>query len=211
MLRARTLARLAVQLAGVGLVGVGLVVLTMGGTAMAAARAADPTPPNAGTSLVAAAAAPTTITSKYSCDLSGYGTSLPAVTLSATVTIPASVAADASLHITLATTASDDLPAAVITALKGVTEFGVTGELAQQPGATGTVSPVSVAGSAKAPASVTALPAVTATGSAVFTTPGTGVIMAPAPTLTIAPLAGSTTLAHITCTTTAAIDRKSVV
>ena len=82
------------------------------------------------------------------------------------------------LHLTLATTASDALPAVVLTALKGVTSFDVSAELAQQPGVANTVSPVSVAGHAQAPATLTAVPAATATGSAEFTSPGSGVIMA---------------------------------
>ena len=73
-----------------------------------------------------------------------------------------------------------------------------------------TVSPVSVAGTAQAPATLTAVPAATATGSAEFTSPGSGVIMAPAPTLTIAPLIGAKALTAITCTTTDAIKNVKV-
>ena len=205
------MARAAAGLAGTGLsvVTMALALLAAGAPAMAA-TAANPPPPVEGSGVVAAVTAPTTITSKYSCDLSGYGASIPAAMLSATVTIPASVAADSELHLTLATTASDALPAAVLTALKGVTSFDVSAELAQQPGVANTVSPVSVAGHAQAPATLTAIPAATATGSAEFTSPGSGVIMAPAPTLTIAPLIGATALTAITCTTTDAIKNVKV-
>lgn len=206
------MARAAAGLAGAGLsmVMVTLALLAAGAPAMAATTAANPPPPVEGSGVVAAVTAPTTITSKYSCDLSGYGATIPAATLSATVTIPASVAAGSELHLTLATTASDALPAAVLTALKGVTSFDVSAELAQQPGVANTVSPVSVAGTAQAPATLTAVPAATATGSAEFTSPGSGVIMAPAPTLTIAPLIGAKALTAITCTTSDAIKNVKV-
>jgi hypothetical protein len=206
------MARAAASLAGTGLsvVTVALALLAAGAPAMAATTAANPPPPIEGSGIVAAVTAPTTVTSKYSCDLSGYGASTPAATLSATVTIPASVAADSALRLTLATTASDTLPAAVLTALKGVTSFDVSAELAQQPGVANTVSGVSVAGTAKAPATLTAVPAATATGSAEFTDAGAGVIMAPAPTLTVTPLIGAKALTAITCTTTAAIQNVKV-
>jgi hypothetical protein len=204
--------RAAASLAGTALsvVTVALALLAAGAPAMAATTAANPPPPIEGSGIVAAVTAPTTVTSKYSCDLSGYGASAPAATLSATVTIPASVAADSALRLTLATTASDTLPAAVLTALKGVTSFDVSAELAQQPGVANTVSGVSVAGTAKAPATLTAVPAATATGSAEFTDAGAGVIMAPAPTLTVTPLIGAKALTAITCTTTAAIQNVKV-
>lgn len=206
MLQARTLARLTAGLAGAGLTALtaALALMAVGGPAMAA-TAADPPPPAEGAGIVAAAAAPTKITSHYSCDLSGYGTSIPAATLSATLTIPASVVAGSKLDVTLATTASDALPAAVLTALSGVTSFDVSADLTQQPG-TGADASDSVAldGTSQAPATLTAVPAATATGTAEFDLTGTGVIVAPAHTLTITPHTSATTLAAITCTTTTA-------
>jgi hypothetical protein len=204
--------RAASGLAGTGLsaVTLALALLAAGAPAMAATAAANPTPSVEGSGVAAAVTAPTAVTSKYSCDLSGYGASIPAVALSATVTVPASVTADSQLHLTLATTASDALPAAVLTALKGVTSFDVSAELAQQPGVANTVSGVSVAGTAKAPATLTAVPAATATGSAEFTSIGSGVIKAPAPTLTITPLIGSKALTAITCSTTDAVKNVKV-
>jgi hypothetical protein len=138
MPRAGTLARLASELAGTA-----LALLAAGGPALAATRAADPQPPAEGAGIVAAAAAPTKITSKYSCDLSGYATSIPA-TFNATPTIPASVVAGSKLDITLATTASYALPAAVLTALSGVSSFDVSAHLTQQPG-TGSPPPAQAA------------------------------------------------------------------
>ena len=213
MLRARTLARLAAGPAGVGLAAltVALALLAAGGPAMAATRAAEPTPPDVGAGVVAAAAAPTKIISKYSCDLSGYGTSTPA-SLSATLTIPASVVAGSKVDITLATTASDALPTAALTALSGVTTFDVSAHLTQQPG-TGVdaTSPVPLAGTAQAPATLTAVPAATATGTAEFDLTGTGVIVTPAQTLTITPHTSTNSLAAITCSTTAATQNVKVV
>jgi hypothetical protein len=207
MLRARILARLMAGLAGAGLAALtaALALLAVGGPAVAATAAADPPPPVEGSGIVAAAAAPTKITSQYSCDLSGYGTSIPAATLSATLTIPASVVAGSKLDLTLATTASDALPAAVLTALKGVTSFDVSAQLTQQPGTGLDASdPVALGGTAQAPATLTAVPAATATGTAEFDLAGSGVIVAPAQTLTITPHTSAAALAAITCTSTAA-------
>jgi hypothetical protein len=215
---ARRHGRAGVGLARVGRAGAGLAVLAAalallaaGRPALAAVRASDP-PPDTAAGVVAAAAAPTTITSKYSCDLTGYGASIPDATVSATLTIPASVVADSSLDVTLATTASDALPAAVVTALDGVTSFDVAGHATQQPG-TGTdaTDPVALAGSATAPATLTALPAITATGTATFPLTGTGAIVAPVQQFTITPQTSDKALAAITCATTAASQDVKVV
>jgi hypothetical protein len=177
---------------------------------MAATRAAEGAPHSPGADMVAAAAAPTKITSQYLCNLSGYGASIPAATLSATLTIPASVVADSSFDVTLATTASDALPAAVLTALNGVTSFDLSANVTQQPGTSSASSPVALAGTGQAPATLTALPAVTSTGTGKFVDTGTGVVVAPAQTLTITPHTSAAALAAITCTTTAATQNVKV-
>lgn len=237
MLRTGTMARLAAGLTGLT-VGIGLLAVSL--TAAAAPRGGPGAPGVSAVSLAAAAVAPTTITSQYSCDLSGYGTGLTAVKLSGTLTIPGTVVATEPLDISLATTASTALPASVVTALNGITEFAYAGSVTQKPAAevtstaaptptnsttaTATATPTTTAtatvtasatptttasssavpldGTAAAPATLTTIPTATLNGAAIFGLTGTAIIVAPAPKLTITPVAATGALAAITCTTT---------
>jgi LPXTG-motif cell wall-anchored protein len=69
---------------------------------------------------------------------------------------------------------------------------------------------VTLHGQVSAPAQLTGLPANAATGDVTFPAKGTGVIEAPAKTLTLVPLKGATALPSISCTTTAATQNVSV-
>lgn len=243
MLRTGTMARLTAGLTGLA---VGIALLAVSLTAAAAPYGGSGTPGASALRLSAIAVAPTTITSQYSCDLSGYGSGIPAVTLSGKLTIPGSVVATQPLNITLETTASTALPAAVITALSGITEFAYAGSVTQKPaaeatstatatpsvGSTATATPTTTAsvtpsasvtttpgasssavpldGTAVAPTTLSAIPTATLNGAAVFGLTGTGIIVAPAATLTITPVKSSGALAAITCTTTDAARNVTV-
>jgi hypothetical protein len=151
--------------------------------------------------LAALAAKPQTFTSQYSCDLSAYATGTSPVTLSATVTFPASVQAISPLDITLNTTAAS-LPSGVLSKLTGVTSFDLSGSLtAKEAGQTASVP---LHGSIPVSGTLTGVPAGKATGSVSFPTAGAGAIEVPAPTLTLTPNTGTTALAAITCTAKAA-------
>lgn len=147
-----------------------------------------------------------TVTSEYSCDLSNYGSGIPSVTLSATLKVPGTAAAGSRLSITLSTP-STALPSAVLSKLNGVTSVDLTATVTAQ-GALVTSVPLS--GQGPVSGQPTGLPAEEATGSVTFPTPGTGVIDAPAPTLTFTPHTSTTALNAITCTTTAATQHISV-
>jgi hypothetical protein len=218
------MARLTAGLTGLAM---GIALLAVSLTAAAAPRGGSGTPGASPVRFSAIAVAPTTITSQYSCDLSGYGSGIPAVTLSGTLTIPGSVVATEPLDISLTTTASTALPAAVVTALSGINEFAFSAGLTQKPAdptstatptatptatasptptATDTTpaasSPVPLDGVAPAPSTLTTVPTATLNGAAKFAVTGTGVIVAPATTLTIIPVKSSGALATITCKTT---------
>jgi hypothetical protein len=166
------MARLAAGLTGLT-VGIGLLAVSL--TAAAAVRGGPGTPGGSAVSLAAAAVAPTTITSHYSCDLSGYGSGLTPVTLSGTLTIPGTVVATEPLDISLATTASTALPASVVTALNGITEFAYAGSVTQKPAApaTSTATPPTPTASTTATATPTATPTPTTTATATPTASAT--------------------------------------
>src|SRR5215472_9127973 len=158
------------------------------------------------TGFAATVSKPKTVTSQYSCDLSGYGSGLAPVTLSGTLAFAASVPALTPLALTLSTT-SAALPPAVLSKLDGVTAVSlsttVTVQGASLPDAT-------LRGQVQAPAHLTGLPANSATGQVTFPAEGTGVIQAPAKPLTFVPHKGGTALPSITCTTTAATQDVTV-
>jgi hypothetical protein len=93
----------------------------------------------------------------------------------------------------------------VIAALAGVTSFNLSSSVtAEEDGAT--LGPISLAGTAQAPATLSTLPAITATGTATggFPIGGTGGITAPATPLVITPEINTVALAAITCSPTTA-------
>ena len=104
------------------------------------------------------------------------------------------------LVLTLSTT-SAALPPAVLSKLDGVTAVSLSTTVTVQ-GAS--LPSVTLSGKAQAPAHLTGLPANAATGKVTFPAEGTGVIEAPAKTLTFVPLKGGTAQPPIICTTTAA-------
>jgi hypothetical protein len=169
------------------------------GIAAAAAHGGGPTG-------FAATVKPKTVTSQYSCDLSGYGSGLSPVTLSGTLAFPPSVPALSPLAITLSTT-SVALPPAVLSKLDGVTSVSLSTTVTVQNASSPSVP---LSGKVQAPAHLTGLPANAATGTVTFPAEGTGVIEAPAKTLTFVPLKGATAQPSITCTTTAATQDVSV-
>jgi hypothetical protein len=202
-------ARLTACLKGVAVLALSALALAAPATGAAAAQSADPGGQFRVASLLTP---PTKVTSSYSCDLSAYGTGLTPVTLSGTLSVPASVIADSAADVTVTTTASDALPAAVVTALAGVKSFNIATTVdAKELTLTGTAA---LTGTATAPTTLTTLPIVTATGSvdfsqsvpgsAGFPFAGAGTVTAPAKSLTITPHTSTGTLASITCTTTAA-------
>ena len=152
------------------------------------------------TGFAATVSKPKTVTSQYSCDLSGYGSGLAPVTLSGTLAFATSVPALTPLVLTLSTT-SAALPPAVLSKLDGVTAVSLSTTVTVQ-GAS--LPSVTLSGKAQAPAHLTGLPANAATGKVTFPAEGTGVIEVPAKTLTFVPLKGGTAQPSIICTTAAA-------
>lgn len=208
MLRAGKMARLGTGLAGVILVfSVSALTSAAPAAAATAASATASAVPNGVSSFLGMAAPPTTATSQYSCDLSGYGSGISPVTVSGTLTIPASVVAASDFKVTLSTTASGALPSAVVTALNGVTSFTIDTQvdLAETVNGQPLADTVELDGTVEAPTSLTALPVMTATGvvQGGFPLAGTGTVTVPATTLTITPNTSSAALAAITCTATA--------
>jgi len=194
MLRAGKLARLG---AGIGGIAVCLTALTPG-----VARA-DGGP----LSFASMLAQPKTFTAQYSCDLSAYGSGIPPATLSATVTVPGRAETLVPVPITLKTT-SVALPSSVLSQLSGVVSFDLTASLTAKQGQASRSVPLS--GQNPVSGTLTGLPAATAKSSdtnpaqaLAFALPGTGKVEVPAPTLTFTPHTSATTLAAITCTTTA--------
>jgi LPXTG-motif cell wall-anchored protein len=158
------------------------------------------------TGFAATISTPKTVTSQYSCSLSGYGSGLQSVTLSGTLAFPASVPAKSPLAITLSTT-SADLPSAVLGQLHGVTSVSLAATVTVQDASAPSVT---LRGQVQAPAQLTGLSANAATGEVTFPAAGTGTIEAPAKTLTFVPLKGGTALPSISCTTTAATQHVPV-
>ena len=149
-------------------------------------------------------APPTTFTAQYSCDLSAYGSGIPPVKLSATVTVPRRAQTRFAVPITLKTT-SVALPSSVLSQLSGVVSFDLTATVAATESQLPT--PVPLSGQNPVSGTLTGLPAATAqtsdTNPLVFFLPGTGKIQVPARTLTFTPHASAAALPAITCTTTA--------
>jgi hypothetical protein len=187
MLRAGKLARLAGILVGL----MTAVTLLAAGEASASAAA---------TAATVGTATPKTFTAAYSCDLSGYGTSLAPVSVSATLSFAPAVQAQDELDITLTTT-SVALPSSVLSQLTPVTSFGlsaaVTAPAADKP-------TVTLSGTTPVSSTLSGLPAAKATGSARFTVAGTEAITVPAPHLVFTPHTATGKLAAIRCTTSAA-------
>jgi hypothetical protein len=104
---------------------------------------------------------------------------------------------------TLATDASSALPAAVIAAMAGTTSFKLAASVTQDPGLTSATATDAISGTVHAPATITDVPAIRATGTAQFGVTGDAVIVVPATKLTITPEINTTPLAAINCTTTA--------
>src|SRR5215472_5930398 len=199
MLRAGNLTRLAVGLAGL----MGACTLLTPGVAVAATGDGGPA------GIAALALAPKTSTATYTCDLSAFGTHISPVSVSATLSFPASVQVGQKLIITLKT-ASVTLPASVLSQLTHVVSVDLSAAVTARQG-----NSLTVALKGKNPVSGTlaGLPASTATGSVLFTDPGTATIKVPAPKLVFTPRvsAGTATAPPaLTCTTTAATKDTSV-
>jgi hypothetical protein len=148
---------------------------------------------------------PTTFTAQYSCDLSGYGSGIAPVTLSATVTVPAKAETLVPVPITLKTT-SVALPSSVLSQLSGVVSFDLAATVTAKKAVNGSVP---LSGQNPVSGTLTGLPAATAKSSEtdptlalVFALPGTGEVEVPARTLTFTPHTSAAALSPITCTTT---------
>ena len=87
MSRTREVVRLAV----------GLAACTMAAVTLLAPGIAAAAPSEGPTGFAATISTPKTVTSQYSCSLSGYGSGLQSVTLSGTLAFPASVPAKSRL------------------------------------------------------------------------------------------------------------------
>jgi hypothetical protein len=149
-------------------------------------------------------APPTTFTAQYSCDLSAYGSGIPPVTVSATVTVPKRAQTFVAVPVSLQTT-SVALPSSVLSQLSGVVSFDLMSTVTEKQN----LGPVSVPLSGQIPVSgtLTGLPAAIAQASDAnpvqFLVPGTGKVEVPLPTLTFTPHTSAAALSAITCTTTA--------
>ena len=191
MLRAGKLARLGAVISGLA---VCLTALTPG------VAKADGGP----LSIASMMTPPTTFTAQYSCDLSAYGSGIPPVTLSATITVPARAQTFVPVPISLKTT-SVALPSSVLSQLSGVVSFDLTASLTwKQFPYSGSVP---LSGQNPVSGTLTGLPAATAQTSdanpLVFLVAGTAKIAVPADTLTFTPHTSAAALSAITCTTTA--------
>src|SRR5215469_6107081 len=194
MLRAGRLARLGV---GIGGLAVCLTALAPG-VAMAAGGPL---------SFASVLAPPTTFTAEYSCGLSAYGSGIPPVTVSATVTVPKRAQTLVTVPVSVKTT-SAALPSSVLSQLSGVVSFDLTASLTAKQGRVSFSVPLS--GQNPVSGTLTGLPVATAQTSdtnpaqaLIFTVPGTGKVEVPAPTLTFTPHTSAAALSAITCTTTA--------
>jgi hypothetical protein len=178
----------------------------------AAATAAQSADPGGQFQVASLLAPPAKVSSSYSCDLSALAGGAAPVTFSGTLSVPSTVVADSKVDVTFTSTASTTLPAAVVTALAGVTSFDVAATVdAKELVLTETTS---LAGTVTAPTALTTLPILTATGPVDFSASdsgtvgfpasGTGTVTAPATPLTITPHTATAALPAITCTTTAA-------
>jgi hypothetical protein len=199
MLRAGNLTSLAVGLAGLA----GAFALLAPGVAVAAPGDGGPV------GIAALAQAPKSFTDTYSCDLSAFGTHISPVSVSATLSFPASVQVGRKLAITLKT-ASVTLPSSVLSQLAHVVSFDLSAAVTVRQGNSLTVP---LKGKNPVSGTLAGLPAGTATGSVLFTDPGKATVKVPAPKLDFTPRtsAGSgTTPPDITCTTTAAAKDISV-
>jgi LPXTG-motif cell wall-anchored protein len=185
---------------------VGLAACTMAAFALLAPGIAAAASGGGPVGLAATVSTPKSVTSQYSCNLSGYGSGLQPIALSGTLAFPASVPAQSPLAITLSTT-SATLPSAVLSQLHGVTAVSLAATVTAQHASAPSVT---LHGQVSAPAQLTGLSANAATGNVTFPAEGTGVIEAPAKTLTLVPLKGATALPSISCTTTAATQNVSV-
>jgi hypothetical protein len=147
-------------------------------------------------------AKPTTFAAQYSCDLSAYGSGIPPVTISATITVPGKAQTTVPVPITLQTT-KVALPSSVLSQLSGVVSFDLTASVTAKQGQ-GSVS-VPLSGQNPVSGTLTGLPAATAqdTIPLLFVFPGTGKIEVPARTLTFTPHTSTAALSAITCTTAA--------
>jgi hypothetical protein len=182
---------------------VGLAALT-GAFALLApgvAVAAPPVPAAAGVAaapggggpagIAAMALAPKSFTATYSCGLSAFGAGIAPVSVSATLSFPASVQVGRKLDITLKT-ASVTLPSAVLSQLTHVVSVGLSAPVTVHQG-----NDATVALKGKTPVSGTpaGLPASTATGSVLFTDPGTATVKVPARKLVFTPRTSASTSA----------------
>jgi hypothetical protein len=201
MFRAGKLTCLAVGTAGLGVT----FAMLAHGTAMAATGSGGPI------SFAIMAAQATTVTSTYSCDLSGFGTGIQPVTVDATVSVPRSVEALTPLDVTLTTT-KVTLPSTVLSKLTGVVSFDLAATVkAKEDGASASFP---LSGQEAVSGTLTGLPAVSAKPESSnpigFPLTGTGQIEVPVPNLTFTPSTSGGTLQAITCTTTAATRDISV-
>jgi hypothetical protein len=196
MLRAGKLARLGAVIGGLA---VCLTALTPG-VAMAAGGPL---------SIASMLTPPTTFPAQYSCNLSAYGSGIPPVTLSATITVPGRAETTVPVPVTLKTT-SVALPSSVLSQLSGVVSFDLTASLVKKQGQLPSQS-VPLSGQNPVSGTLTGLPVATASSDTnpadaqtlVFTLPGTGKVEVPAPILTFTPHTSAAALSAITCTTTA--------
>jgi hypothetical protein len=137
----------------------------------------------------------------YSCDLSAFGTSVAPVSVSATLTFPATVQVGEKFTVTLKT-AAVTLPSSVLSKLTHVVSFDLNAAVTVHQGNDFSVK---LKGSNPVPGTLTGLPAGKAAASVIFTDPGSGTVKVPAPSLVFTPRTGTGSAPPaITCTTTAA-------
>lgn len=152
-----------------------------------------------------AAAAPTvkTIKTDYTCDLTAYGASLGAATISVTAQVGTTWPVNQPDDITLDSDAIA-LPAAVTRHLTGVDSIAVASHVTAKHATKATIALVGLipADTASAP---TEIPATTTAGQVTFAAKGSnGSVALPAQSITFTPRAGATIKPAITCTTSTA-------
>jgi hypothetical protein len=177
----------ALVLAGAGLV------LTAGAASASSAGAAQPT--------ADVESAPV----GYSCDLSGYGQGLAALSINASISAPSQVTAGTAVTVTLVTSGIG-VPTATASMLPAMSYLGIAGGANLSGASQGSASLTGQSGYLGAAAgAMSEIPALTAMGSVTASDAGTVWVTAPG-TFQLVPSGGSGKLPAITCTAASAVS-----
>jgi hypothetical protein len=160
------------------------------------------------------------VAASYSCDFSKYattssGTIPPATDVKFNFAVPTTWPVAVADDIVLTSDATISLPGAVSSQLTGVDDFNVTASVTAKSASSSTVTLAGDNPPSSTASPPTEIPVLAATGQVTFPQKGTGSVGLPAQTITITPIAASTTAtpapkSAITCTTTTAAADVSI-